>query len=474
MFMDVTTDFGGKFIPTDFDQLERGPLRLRRALQFSLNIPAVKALAINGIGHVYDMARKFGLDFQLPRDQAGLSMALGTVEVHPLDLTTAYSTLANSGRYLGHAAILSVTDTSGKDVLPPYEVPEGDEVISPQAAYVVTDILAGNTDPAENPVWGTMQLTSASGKRRPAALKTGTNNDAKDLSAYGYIAPPTSAGRKQGEYALAMGVWMGNSDATSVGSAADPVFSLDTAAPLWQAVMDEVTQDWRVNDFKRPGGLVDAEVDAYTGFKPSVYSRQQVTEVFIKGTTPGDDPYIQGLDVMVGPDGKTYRWSDGCTGEQVRKGYLVLKDADAGHDSWQSANKGWVTRARKGAGVHGGPKDTATAYFYDPSFQPYGRSWGAPFPPSRSCDQAPSPSPSAGPSVPPIVLPSELPTGEPSIGPPPTIEPPPTPVPTAKPTHKPTKPPPTSPPAPVTPEPATPEPATPAPLTPMPLPSLVP
>ncbi len=128
MFMDVTTDFGGKFIPTDFDQLERGPLRLRRALQFSVNIPAVKALAINGIGHVYDMARKFGLDFQLPRDQAGLSMALGTVEVHPLDLTTAYSTLANSGRYLGHAAILSVTDTSGKDVVPPYEVPEGDEV----------------------------------------------------------------------------------------------------------------------------------------------------------------------------------------------------------------------------------------------------------------------------------------------------------------------------------------------------------
>ncbi len=57
MFMDVTTDFG-KFTPTDFDQLERGPLRLRRALQFSLNIPAVKALAINGIGHVYDMARE--------------------------------------------------------------------------------------------------------------------------------------------------------------------------------------------------------------------------------------------------------------------------------------------------------------------------------------------------------------------------------------------------------------------------------
>ena len=140
---------------------------------------------------------------------------------------------------------------------------EGDEVVSPQAAYIVTDILAGNTDPAQNPVWGTMHLTSANGRRRPAALKTGTNNDAKDLSAYGFIAPPTAGGRKQGEYALAMGVWMGNSDASPVGSAADPVFSLDTAGPLWQAVMNEVTRDWRVNDFaatvghrQRPGRRV--------------------------------------------------------------------------------------------------------------------------------------------------------------------------------------------------------------------------
>ncbi|MCY7419024.1 MAG: transglycosylase domain-containing protein, partial [Chloroflexi bacterium] len=112
MLMDVTTDFG-RFTPTDFDQRERGPLRLRKALQFSLNIPAVKALSLNGIGHVYDMAQKFGLDFQLPRKQAGLSMALGTLEVHPLDLTTAYSTLANGGRFLGNAAMLSVTNTAG-------------------------------------------------------------------------------------------------------------------------------------------------------------------------------------------------------------------------------------------------------------------------------------------------------------------------------------------------------------------------
>ncbi len=313
------------------------------------------------------------------------------------------------------------------DGLPDYDVPDGTQAVSPQAAYIVTDILAGNTDPAVNPVWGTMELTSASGRRRPAALKTGTNNDAKDLSAYGFIAPPTAAGRKQGEYALALGVWMGNSDSSPVGSAADPVFSLDTAAPLWQAVMDEVTRDWRVNDFQRPGGLVNASVDAYTGYKPSNYSRQQVQDVFIKGTTPGDDPYVQGLDVMVGTDGKTYRWAAGCSGEKVRKGYLVLNDADAGQPTWQQANKGWIARARRGPGVQGGPKDTATAYFYEPTFQPYGQELGRAVPagtdlrrrrPARHPVLVPPSRPAPRPARRPPTAPTEVPTEVPTSGPP--------------------------------------------------------
>ena len=102
-----------------------------------------------------------------------------------------------------------------------------------------------------------------------------------------------------------------------------------------------------MNDFQRPGGIVSASVDAYTGFKPSSYSRQQVQDLYIKGTTPGDDPYIRGVDVTLGTDGKTYRWIDGCTGDKERKGFLILNDADAGHDTWQAANKGWITRAKR-------------------------------------------------------------------------------------------------------------------------------
>ncbi len=57
MFMDVTTNFGGNFIPTQADKLERGPVRLRSALQFSLNIPAIKATIMSGLDHVYERTR---------------------------------------------------------------------------------------------------------------------------------------------------------------------------------------------------------------------------------------------------------------------------------------------------------------------------------------------------------------------------------------------------------------------------------
>ena len=398
----------------------------------------------------------------------GPSFALGSQEVHPLDLTTAFSTLANRGVYLGHAAILSVKDTRGNDVIPPYEVPEGRETVSPQAAWVVTDILAGNTNPSVNPIWGDMAIVQ-NGVRRPATLKTGTNNDAKDLSAYGYIAPPSREGRRNGEYAIALGVWAGNSDNSAVSSGSNPIFSLDVAGPIWQNILRESTRGWAVNDFPRPKGLQQATVDVFTGFKPSSWSRAQVKEWFIDGTVPGDDPWIRGVDVITGPDGKDYRWRESCGGDPQRRGYLVLAQAEEAWPSWMEANRGWIARARRGINVAGGPdpdRPTRTMYFYQPGFWPYGGSWGAPFPPAATCDKAPeaSPSPSAlettEPSVPPSTEPTPEVTDAPEVTPKPTKKPKPTktPEPTAPPTEEPPPPteeppPPTDPPPPAEPSP---------------------
>ena len=100
MLMDVGTQFAGGYAPNDADRLERGPVRVRNALQFSLNIPAVKTMALNKPSHVFAKAQEFGLQFQGGDRTADLALALGVQEVHPVDLVTAYGTLGNAGKMI--------------------------------------------------------------------------------------------------------------------------------------------------------------------------------------------------------------------------------------------------------------------------------------------------------------------------------------------------------------------------------------
>ncbi len=449
MLMDVGTTFAGDYSPTDADNLERGPVRVRNALQFSLNIPAVKAMGINGPDNVFAKAEEFGMDFQGDRT-ADLALALGVQEVRPVDLVTAYGTLANGGKAIGHTTILTIKDASGRDVVDPYQPPAGKQVITPQSAWIVTDILAGNTNKNVNPFWGKFAINGPDG-RRAATLKTGTNNDAKDLNAYGYIAPPTAAGRDDGAYALAVGVWNGNSDNSLVSTPAKPVFSIDVSTYVWQGFLTEASRNWPETNFARPDGLVKAAIDPFTGLLAGPGSKS-VDEWFIAGTEPHESLSGDtcGVDVV------------------VRLGY------EKDHDDWMTANRDWIRRAQRGPGVVGGPDKTKTAYFYNGAFQPFGNTWGAvvavrcgqatpvpaatcyfvptpdpsgvvpsfevpvpsgsgpaPVPcPTASPEPSASPSESPSPSVEPSPTPSETPSEAPPSEPPPTATPTPTPTPT--------------------------------------------
>ena len=86
MFMDVVTNFGRPATsPTQADKLERGPVRLRSALQFSLNIPRSRPAIINGLDHEFDAVQ--GLRPQVPeRRSPVVSMGIGTLEIHPIDM----------------------------------------------------------------------------------------------------------------------------------------------------------------------------------------------------------------------------------------------------------------------------------------------------------------------------------------------------------------------------------------------------
>ncbi len=376
MFMDVTTDFGGQkpFTPTQADQVERGPVRLRSALQFSLNIPSIKAGLVNGLDHLFQRMKDFGLTF--PRTAIPVtSMSIGTLEIHPIELLSAYGAIGNGGVLMPRQMISEVRNAGGDVVFPtPSDVPTGTQVASAQASYIITDILQGNTINAVNPYWSKW-VVREDGKRRPAAYKTGTTSDNKDVLAFGYLAAPEDPVAP----ALAVGVWMGNSDATPNSGS----LSLDSSAPLWSRIMTEISLGLPVAKFIRPAGLVTAEVDAFSGLLPGPYTASTVKELFIEGTVPTrtDDLHLElSIDEATG-----LLWQDGCAGPMVTQGFLDFSRVEPRFPAWQEFTQDWATRAAQGPGVAGGPEETKTSYFYNNSFAPFGKSWGGLFAPTEVC-----------------------------------------------------------------------------------------
>jgi membrane peptidoglycan carboxypeptidase len=356
LLLDITTEFnrGANWAPRDADQLDRGPVLVRRALQFSLNVPAIRALQRVGSEAVADTSEALGIRFTGGREaflQAGLAGAIGTVEVRPFDLTSAYGALANEGYRVPPRMILEVRGPSGEIV---YKAPEptAPRTISAEAAYLVTDILAGNTDPGQNPIWAeALEIRNGpNGEHRPIAAKTGTANDARDLATYGYLAPPADKAAP----GLVVGIWMGNSD-HSMPASKKPATSLTAAAPLWRAFVRDVTAGMPIADFPRPGGVTSATIDAWSGGRPGGWTHDTIKEWFIDGTQPG-------AGNAVDPDGLLY--SRACGGWRVDP----LK-AELGPKEWDADVADWLNRARRGPGVEG-RLDSRTAYFWGE------RSWG--------------------------------------------------------------------------------------------------
>jgi hypothetical protein len=268
-----------------------------------------------------------------------------------------------------------------------------------------------------------MQKSGTKTTRRPAAYKTGTTNDRKDTTAFGYLPPPDDPKAP----ALAVGVWMGNSDSSPNNDA----LSLASSAPVWSHILTEVSQKMPIAKFQRPDGLVDVTVDAFSGLLPGPGTVSTFKEMFIKGTQPTrqDDLHV---DVQI--DQATGKlWAAGCTGPMITKSVLDFSQAEPRFPQWQPYTQEWAQRAAKGVGVAGGPKHTRTTYFYSLGFHPFGATWGGAFKPTDVCSPLVFCGPGGGP-----------PTPQPSIIVP-CITPPPGPTPTHgnphdTPTPSPTKP----------------------------------
>jgi membrane peptidoglycan carboxypeptidase len=420
MLMDVKGIIADGYSVPNADGGQRGPVRVRDALKYSWNIPVAKVQQLIGTQQVVDMATRLGMRWDPQQEKQGVavpSLTLGTIGVHQLDLAGAYGAIANGGVLAPSYLIEKITDRDGNVIYDhSQDAPQPKRVLSAQSAYLVTDILADNTDPAQNSIWGQrFQLQTPQG-RRPATLKTGTTNDFRDLQAFGYLAPDTDPNDAEG--AIVTGVWVGNSDFSPIAD----VFAADGPTFIWHDYMAEVTEATKmpVRDFPRPDGIVEKRVDAISGMLPGPYTTQTVTEVFAASNVPTQEDTIHQRFRIESATGKI--WREGCgDSESSQQGriYIALGDYEKDHPSWQRADDKWIAQWR--GRERQLPRAPAPPLGY-------------PLAPTEKC------TPGAVPTSTPSPSPSPTPQATPEPTPEATPEPTATPAPTATPTPAPPNP----------------------------------
>jgi 1A family penicillin-binding protein len=278
-------DGGPPYEPLNYDNSFHGPMRLRMALANSLNIPAVKALEYVGVNNFVELAHAMGITTLNDPAAYGLPMALGSNEVRLLDLTAAYNTFSNGGRYRTPLALLKVTNSRG-EVLESFAPAPGRQALGPkgeQIAYLITSILSDNE--ARQFMFGAgnvMEMPDG----RPVAAKTGTSNEWRDSWAIGYTPDIT------------VGVWVGNSNNTPM----EEVAGSNGAGLIWRDVMLSYNADKPARPFAQPPGVVQLEVCADTGGLASPTCPRPIPELFVEGTPPPAAD-IGSVTVQVAGDG---------------------------------------------------------------------------------------------------------------------------------------------------------------------------
>jgi len=227
---DGTPKFPGAscYNPPNYEGGYKGAMTMRAALAQSRNIPAVKTLYLAGLEQTLDTARAFGItNLSNNLNNYGLSLALGTAEVSPLELTAAYGAFANNGEMNPTVSVIRVEDRNG-NILEEFKE-NARRVYPEEPVLVLNDILADNV--ARNSIF-TLNFIPG----RKVAIKTGTTNDSRDAWILGYTPN------------LAVGAWMGNNNNRPMSQ----VSSALIIGPLWQKFMIEALVKIPVEDFKAP------------------------------------------------------------------------------------------------------------------------------------------------------------------------------------------------------------------------------
>jgi penicillin-binding protein 1A len=215
-YLDATYSVDG-YKPKNASRKHYGWMSMRDAIAQSVNVIAVKVLVEAGFDPTIRMAKDLGIKSKL---LPAYSLALGSSEVNLLEMTHAYATLANQGRFIEAHGIRRILNRQGKVI---YDANyKSKQVLDKGSAAIITWMLRGVIG------GGTGQAAALD---RPAAGKTGTSEKARDLWFVGFIPQ------------IAAGVWLGNDDSYPTGSAST------TSAEVWRDFMMAVTKGMPVEKF---------------------------------------------------------------------------------------------------------------------------------------------------------------------------------------------------------------------------------
>ncbi len=247
--------------PQNYENKFQGIVTLREALEKSINVASIRLLEKVTPRKVVSYARRMGIKSYISPD---LSIALGTAEVTPLEIATAYTPFANQGIKTEPIAIKCIKDK--ESVVIKESMPQEERVISPQTAYIMTNLMKGVVER------GTARDAIGNRLGREVAGKTGTTNEYVDAWFIGYTPQ------------LVVCVWIGYDKGQITlghGMAGGVV-----AAPVWRDFMLKVINKIPPASFPRPEGVITACIDPSTGLLATKNCPWMRNEHFIKGTEP--------------------------------------------------------------------------------------------------------------------------------------------------------------------------------------------
>ncbi len=264
--------------PKDSHEMFLGPIRLREALARSVNLVPIRLMRDIGIDYSRDYIERFGFGAeQLPNN---LTLALGTASVSPLQMAEAYATFANGGFGVSAYVIDRIEDGSGHVVsraspaiacgectetrLQP-EFKRAPQIISPQIAYLLADMMADVTRP------GGTGARARLLDRDDIAGKTGTTNDHHDAWFNGFNGD------------LVTSVWTGFDRGRTLGLGED---GSAASLPIWMYFMHDALAGKPRHSIPMPTGITTAIISPTSGLLANAEEADAISEKFVDGTVP--------------------------------------------------------------------------------------------------------------------------------------------------------------------------------------------